>query len=105
LQEPPKHIGQIIKVVCDGFVARGAIEIDLACKDGRATIVELRPRVGGTFKFRGPTGQKIVGIWSGGRKKFDSDVVEISLQERRGYRLAFVSPQTKRQGCLKEESR
>ena len=45
-----------------GLQARGAVGVDLAWSDGKATQVVLRPRADGDYVIRPPKGQQIAGI-------------------------------------------
>ena len=51
-----------------GLRARGALEVDLAWNDGRATEARLRPDVDGTYVLRPPAGQRIAAIVTGGQQ-------------------------------------
>jgi alpha-L-fucosidase 2 len=44
-----------------GMRARGALEVDLKWRDGRATEAVLKAEVGGTYQLRAPEGQSIKG--------------------------------------------
>ena len=50
-----------------GMKARGAVGIDLAWKDGRATSATLRPVSTGPVTLRAPKSQRIASVTSGGR--------------------------------------
>jgi alpha-L-fucosidase 2 len=68
-----------------GLVARGGVEVDLSWKDGKATLVELRPRVSGNVRLRAPKGQRIVSVDKErrfGRSEMAGDVVRGAVVER-----------------------
>jgi alpha-L-fucosidase 2 len=50
-----------------GLMARGAVELDVAWKSGKADRVVLRPRVDGEQTLRAPRGQKIASVSAGGK--------------------------------------
>lgn len=51
----------------DGLRARGALTVDIAWKDGKATRAMLRPDFAGEYKLRAPKGAQIATVRSGGK--------------------------------------
>jgi alpha-L-fucosidase 2 len=78
-----------------GFRARGAVEIDLTWKKGKATSSALRARSGGERRIRAPRGQKIVAIQSAGVPvQFSSaqdGTVSLNMKSDQTYELSFSS--------------
>jgi alpha-L-fucosidase 2 len=78
-----------------GLRSRGALEIDLEWKEGRATVVRLRPDFDGTYILRPPRGQRIAAISAGGTTAAlhpgADDTIRVSLSGRREYQVTFVS--------------
>lgn len=76
-----------------GLCARGAIEVDLSWKDGKVSEVILRPRISSKQKLRAPRNQKITSVTANGMrvpyKLIENGVVELNLQPRKAYRVAF----------------
>ena len=76
-----------------GLRVRGAVELDMTWRDGRAAEVRLRPLINGTHNIRPPRGQKIATISSGGKPvsmTADRDgVIRVSLIANRQYVLTF----------------
>jgi alpha-L-fucosidase 2 len=76
-----------------GLRVRGALEIDIAWRDARATEVRLRPLVSGTHVLRPPRGQTIATISTGDKPisiTADRDgSVRVSLVANRRYVLTF----------------
>jgi len=76
-----------------GLRARGALDVDLRWRDGKATDVRLRPLVDGEQVIRPPRTQRIAAITSGGKaielKPLDDGTVRVRLSARREYVLAF----------------
>jgi alpha-L-fucosidase 2 len=74
-----------------GLRARGALEVDLSWKDGKAMSVVLRSGISESFKLRAPPGQRIVKI-SGMRlpPKSSDGTVQVSLSSHREYRISFA---------------
>lgn len=68
-----------------GLQARGAVGVDIAWKDGRATRVVLRPRVDGEHIVRPPRGQRV----TTGRAAADG-TVKLTLKAGREYVLGFA---------------
>ena len=76
-----------------GLRARGAVELDLEWRDGRATRVVLRPLSDGERVLRAPRGQRIDGIASNGvpvRTTVHGDgAVRVALDHAREYVVTF----------------
>jgi alpha-L-fucosidase 2 len=75
-----------------GICARGAIELDLSWASGKATLVVLRPRVGGEHKLRAPRGQQIAGITENGKQQKVSiadGTVRLRMAAGKKYRISF----------------
>jgi alpha-L-fucosidase 2 len=79
-----------------GLRVRGALEIDIAWRDARATEVRLRPLVSGSHLLRPPRGQTIATISPDGKPisiTADRDgIVRVSLVADRRYVLTFNQP-------------
>ena len=77
-----------------GLRARGAIGVDITWSAGKATLVVLRPNVGGVQKIRPPRGQQIAEITEQGRKlqvKPDPDgLVSVKFTRAKEYLVTFV---------------
>jgi alpha-L-fucosidase 2 len=77
-----------------GLRARGAIEVDLSWKAGKATLAVLRPDVSGEVKVRPPRKQLIAAVMEQRRKMnlgtSPDGVVGLKLIAGREYRLTFV---------------
>ena len=77
-----------------GLRARGALELDLAWKDHKATGVRLRPSVGGEHVIRPPRGQRIAAIVSGADATLvsgDDQTVRVRLIAGREYNIRFAA--------------
>jgi alpha-L-fucosidase 2 len=76
-----------------GLRARGAIGVDITWSAGKATLVVLRPSVGGVRKIRPPRGQQIAEISEQGRKTqitTDSEgQVRVKLAAGKEYQVTF----------------
>ena len=77
-----------------GLRARGAVDIDLAWKDGYATEVRLRPRVAGEVVLRAPRGQRIIAVTSAKAPSplppSADSAVRVTLAAGREYVVAFT---------------
>jgi alpha-L-fucosidase 2 len=77
-----------------GLRARGAVEIDLEWKDGRAARGRLRPRFAGELRLRPPKDQLISGIVSGREKTSftprPDGTVAVQLAAGREYVVQFA---------------
>ncbi len=76
-----------------GLRARGAVEVDLSWRSGRATMAILRPNVNLTVRLRSPRGQQIPSIEEKGKpltlKPSGQGVVVVNLVAGREYRVTF----------------
>jgi len=75
-----------------GLRARGGVEVDATWKDGKATIVALRPGVAGEFKLRPPHGQRIATIQTGRHKveaKQVDEVWQLRMEPHKQYEVTF----------------
>ena len=77
-----------------GLRARGAIEVDLSWREGKALLVMLRTQLQGEHKVRAPKGQRISSITANGRKishTNESDgTVRLKVIAGREYRINFI---------------
>jgi alpha-L-fucosidase 2 len=77
-----------------GLRARGAIEVDVTWKAGRATDVRLRPDIDGVRVLRPPSGQRIASIRSGAEAvaltPAADDTVRAALSRGREYTVTFA---------------
>lgn len=76
-----------------GLRARGACEVDINWKGGRATTAELRPQLSGAVRMRAPKGQKVEAVLSGRlivppTSRSDGSV-EVTLQGGTRYTVTF----------------
>jgi alpha-L-fucosidase 2 len=67
-----------------GLQARGAVGVDIAWKDGKATRLVLRPRVDGVQTIRAPRGQRIAGADAA-----PDGTVTLEMKAGREYVLTF----------------
>jgi len=76
-----------------GLCARGAIEVDLTWRDGRATQGVLRPRLTGKQKLRAPRGQTVTRVTAGSVRgkptKIDDGVSEVTMRAGNVYTVTF----------------
>ena len=76
-----------------GLRGRGAIEVDLSWREGKAVSVTLRPQLQGEHKLRVPKGQRISSITANGRKVShtnESDgTVRLEVIAGKEYRIAM----------------
>jgi alpha-L-fucosidase 2 len=76
-----------------GLHARGALEVDLSWKDGKATVAVLRTGAGGEYKLRAPIGQRIANVTEGGKSlpisALADGAVGLKVTARREYRISF----------------
>jgi alpha-L-fucosidase 2 len=77
-----------------GLRARGAVEVDLAWKDARATEARLRPEFDGEYLIRPPAKQRIASITADGRAVKISPAadgtVRAPLAAKRQYTIGFA---------------
>jgi len=76
-----------------GLRARGAVEVDIVWKDGKAASAELRPAHSGAVLLRAPHGQKIAQCRSAATVKLaplPDGSVQVKLEAGKRYRLSFV---------------
>ena len=76
-----------------GLVARGAVEVDVDWRGGRATQATLRPRLSGDQIVRAPRGQHVRDAKDGATlvplTRIDAATVRVSLTAGRAYVFAF----------------
>jgi alpha-L-fucosidase 2 len=76
-----------------GLRARGAIEIDLKWRSGKATNAVLRAKVGGKQELRPPRGQQIVSLSENGKKirlvSAGYGVVRVTMHAGKECRIGF----------------
>jgi alpha-L-fucosidase 2 len=76
-----------------GIRGRGAIEIDLAWKDGKAAALTLRPLEDGERTLRPPRGQQVAAIATGGKPvnftPGPDGTVRVRLAAKRDYTVSF----------------
>ncbi len=77
-----------------GLRARGACEVDVAWKGGRATLAEVRPKLSGAVRLRAPRGQKVEAVIAGRLivppQPRNDGSVEVTLEGGTRYTVAFV---------------
>lgn len=76
-----------------GLCTRGAVEVDISWKDGRATEARLRPNTNGTFKIRPPRGHRISSVMAKGKRRAfgraSNGTIQLKLVAGDEYRLMF----------------
>lgn len=75
-----------------GLRARGALEVDLDWRDGKATSAILQPRITGSFTLRPPKGQRIFEIRIGGKQlpqPAADEIAKVILTKGGKYGLSF----------------
>lgn len=77
-----------------GLRARGACELDVSWKGGRATLAELRPKLSGPVRLRAPRGQKVEAVIAGRLivppQPHNDGSVEVVLEGGTRYTVAFA---------------
>lgn len=76
-----------------GLRARGAVEIDISWKAGRAVEAVLRPEININQKLRAPSNQRITSVTTSRRRvtyqMIGEGVIEVVLTGRKEYRVVF----------------
>jgi alpha-L-fucosidase 2 len=76
-----------------GLRVRGAVEVDLRWRGGKASEVKLRPQVDGEYTIRPPRQQRVGAITAGGTsidvKTLADGSVRARFQSQRQYVLTF----------------
>jgi alpha-L-fucosidase 2 len=72
-----------------GLRARGAVEIDLSWKGGKAVTAVLRPELNQTLTLRAPAGQNINLINGARARSLTGDKLELKVVKGRIYRVSF----------------
>lgn len=76
-----------------GLRARGAVEVDIVWKDGKAIAAELRPALSETVRLRAPKGQKLTSCRTNREISFSPEQdgsVSILLEAKKRYRISFT---------------
>jgi alpha-L-fucosidase 2 len=77
-----------------GLCARGAVEVDIAWKDGAAISAQLRPSQTSKLLLRAPSGQQIEAVRCDGElvplTADESDAIRIPVEAGKAYDLSFA---------------
>jgi alpha-L-fucosidase 2 len=73
-----------------GLRARGAVEVAIAWRDGKAFSASLKSKTDGTHRLRAPQGQRIAGVAGAQVKTLDDGAVEVKLIRGKEYPVKFA---------------